>query len=292
MLLIVTEQKMDFREEVLAPMSPSDRQLLRGLVDAKRQAEAAALRDELLGDVTQSRLTKYVREDHRETAIRILYAIVRYYAFPSIVRVLLSYSKCVRGTRSEPAGLWIFMTPDQVTKFSSGTNVDMRKQYLLGTSSTFPVSGHDFFAMSEVNQILVRLEIGSAKNAWVLSTTQRLYDATTYVEPVSINALGHKLGRALGRKMVLETAAMAAAVVGESGQFSAIDAIKLVAGLNDADATALWYSIMQSCPVCHRYGPTLLKCGRCQRVYYCGVECQREHWLGGGHRAVCVQGGE
>ena len=31
------------------------------------------------------------------------------------------------------------------------------------------------------------------------------------------------------------------------------------------------------------------KCGRCQSVYYCSSDCQRQHWTEGGHRSLCVK---
>ena len=37
------------------------------------------------------------------------------------------------------------------------------------------------------------------------------------------------------------------------------------------------------CVVCN--SPALLKCGKCRRACYCGVECQRSDWLH--HKEIC-----
>ena len=34
----------------------------------------------------------------------------------------------------------------------------------------------------------------------------------------------------------------------------------------------------------------LKRCARCQVTYYCGKECQRQHWKQGNHKAVCEEG--
>jgi hypothetical protein len=47
------------------------------------------------------------------------------------------------------------------------------------------------------------------------------------------------------------------------------------------------------CAHCKKAGElgTMKFCGRCHRVYYCSVECQRMHWRRGGHKAVCRKEG-
>jgi hypothetical protein len=47
------------------------------------------------------------------------------------------------------------------------------------------------------------------------------------------------------------------------------------------------------CAHCKKVGEldTMKRCGRCRRVCYCSVECQKLHWKGGGHKKVCGIGG-
>jgi hypothetical protein len=42
--------------------------------------------------------------------------------------------------------------------------------------------------------------------------------------------------------------------------------------------------ILQTCECCGLVA-TLKKCGGCRKVYYCGAECQKSHWLT--HKATC-----
>jgi TPR repeat protein len=48
------------------------------------------------------------------------------------------------------------------------------------------------------------------------------------------------------------------------------------------------------CAHCKKAGEldTLKRCGRCRRVCYCSVECQKLHWGKGGHKKVCGREGE
>jgi TPR repeat protein len=43
------------------------------------------------------------------------------------------------------------------------------------------------------------------------------------------------------------------------------------------------------CAHCKKVGDldTMKRCGRCRRVCYCSVECQKLHWKKGGHKKVC-----
>jgi hypothetical protein len=47
------------------------------------------------------------------------------------------------------------------------------------------------------------------------------------------------------------------------------------------------------CAHCKKVGEldTMKRCGRCRRVCYCSVECQKLHWKGGGHKNVCGKEG-
>jgi hypothetical protein len=47
------------------------------------------------------------------------------------------------------------------------------------------------------------------------------------------------------------------------------------------------------CAHCKTVGEidTMKRCGRCRRVCYCSVECQKLHWKGGGHKKVCGKKG-
>jgi hypothetical protein len=46
------------------------------------------------------------------------------------------------------------------------------------------------------------------------------------------------------------------------------------------------------CAHCKQVGEigTMKRCGRCHRVNYCSVACQKLHWKRGGHKAVCGAG--
>jgi hypothetical protein len=48
-----------------------------------------------------------------------------------------------------------------------------------------------------------------------------------------------------------------------------------------------------ACAHCQKTGEldTMKRCGRCRRVCYCSVECQRRHWGKGGHKKVCAKEG-
>jgi len=41
------------------------------------------------------------------------------------------------------------------------------------------------------------------------------------------------------------------------------------------------------CSLCSASPPDLAACSRCKSAWYCGVQCQREHWTGG-HKQACV----
>jgi hypothetical protein len=47
------------------------------------------------------------------------------------------------------------------------------------------------------------------------------------------------------------------------------------------------------CAHCGKVGEldTMKRCGRCRRVCYCSVECQKLHWKRGGHKNVCGKEG-
>jgi hypothetical protein len=47
------------------------------------------------------------------------------------------------------------------------------------------------------------------------------------------------------------------------------------------------------CAHCKKVGEsgTMKRCGRCRRVSYCSLECQKLHWKGGGHKNVCGKEG-
>jgi hypothetical protein len=47
------------------------------------------------------------------------------------------------------------------------------------------------------------------------------------------------------------------------------------------------------CAHCKKVGEldTMKRCGRCRRVCYCSVECQKLHWKSGGHKKVCGKEG-
>jgi TPR repeat protein len=47
------------------------------------------------------------------------------------------------------------------------------------------------------------------------------------------------------------------------------------------------------CANCKTVGEldTMKSCGRCRRVWYCSVACQKIHWKGGGHKKVCGKKG-
>ena len=42
------------------------------------------------------------------------------------------------------------------------------------------------------------------------------------------------------------------------------------------------------CVASNARGPKLLSCSRCQLVFYCGKECQVQHWKRGGHTRFCI----
>jgi hypothetical protein len=47
------------------------------------------------------------------------------------------------------------------------------------------------------------------------------------------------------------------------------------------------------CAHCKKVGEldTMKRCGRCRRACYCSVECQKLHWIEGGHKKVCRKEG-
>jgi hypothetical protein len=41
--------------------------------------------------------------------------------------------------------------------------------------------------------------------------------------------------------------------------------------------------------LCGNCGKNAVKrCSQCHQVYYCSISCQQEHWMGGGHKGVCI----
>lgn len=45
---------------------------------------------------------------------------------------------------------------------------------------------------------------------------------------------------------------------------------------------------IRSCATCGTMSPFHMKCGACGNVWYCSVDCQREDWVQGGHKKICI----
>lgn len=54
----------------------------------------------------------------------------------------------------------------------------------------------------------------------------------------------------------------------------------------DDGSTVRFWAAQKMCGHCHKSGAKLLRCGRCKKVYYCNVECQKKDWATN-HRAQC-----
>lgn len=55
--------------------------------------------------------------------------------------------------------------------------------------------------------------------------------------------------------------------------------------VRDEDLRNLNLVVVNRCNHCSSYSRTMPRCGRCKKVYYCNVNCQREDWRS--HKMTC-----